>query len=209
MEKNYSFFFITILFFFTYNSFAQDTINLLNGKQIIAKSVTDEANNTLLKYDILIKGNVKQKKIDKIDVFSIDYSDNTHKIFYKTDSSFGLSLSIVQMEHYIKGEQYAINNYKAPWVTACGLCAGFAPTIYYFNFYGLLAPAVYGTAMGIITPKIKHIENISPEFLNNKHFLDGYREAATKKKLKNALFGSIGGVAIAVITTTVLYNIHK
>ena len=185
------------------NVFSQDTINLMNGKQIAAKSIYEEPDNALLKYDIIIRGKAKQKAVDKINIFSLNYSDKTNRILYRQDTAIGFSLSIPEMEYYISGEREAIKNYKAPWVTVGGFALGFGAT-YLAGFWGLLTPAVYGTTMGVIDPKIKLSETTKPEMRTNKDFVDGYMTTATRKKVKNAILGSVAGATVFAIATIVI-----
>jgi len=184
-------------------SFSQDTINLLNGKRIVAKSIYDEPTNALMKYDIVIRGKAKQKAVDKINIFSINYSDKTDRILYRQDTAIGYKLSIPEMEYYIAGEREAIKNYKAPWITVGGFALGFVAT-YKLAFWGLLSPAVFGTAMGVIDPKIKLSETTKPEMRTNKDFVDGYMTTATRKKVKNALLGTVAGATVFAIATIVI-----
>ncbi len=224
----YAILFVVILMNPTF-AWSQDTINLLNGKQIAAKSIYQDTNSTILKYDILkktmqgvvvtlsISGNsimlkydilkkdkIRRKTLGLLDIFSIDFATNEHKILYSQDSALGFERSISQMEAYIYGEREAIKNYKAPWVTIGGVAAGFVPTTFYLNFYGLLAPVVYGVGIGIITPKVKTLDNVSSALKNDKNFLDGYKNVAIRKKLKNAILGAVAGVAVAGIVSTII-----
>lgn len=210
-------------------SFSQDTINLLSGKQIVAKSIYEEPTNALLKYDILknrlagfqitwvnfdleyyiLKRKViKQKAVDKINIFSINYFDKTDRILYRQDTAIGYDLSIPEMEYYILGERDAIKNYKAPAITVGGVVLGFGAT-YFAGFWGLLMPAVYGTTMGVIDPKIKLSESTKPEMRTNKDFVEGYMTTATRKKVKNAIMGSlVGATAFAIATILINARFH-
>ena len=106
------YYFVIILLSIFINSYSQDTINLLNGNQIIAKSIFYEPASSMLKYDVIKKNKVKQKMIDRIDIYSIRFSDNTEKIFYYPDSIIGYTLSQSDMYDFILGEREAIKNYK-------------------------------------------------------------------------------------------------
>jgi len=184
-------------------SFSQDTINLLNGKQIVAKSIYEEPTNALLKYDVIIRGKAKQKAVDKINIFSINYFNNTDRILYRQDTAIGYDLSIPEMEYYMLGAREARKNFKAPAITVCGVALGFGAT-YFAGFYGLIMPAVYGTTMGVIDPKIKLSETTKPEMRTNKDFVDGYMTTATRKKVKNAILGSVVGAAVFAIASGII-----
>ena len=187
------------------NSYSQDTINLMSGKQIIAKSIFEDTSSTLIKYDIAIKNRVIQKAVDRIDIFSITYADKSHSILYHQDTAIGFRLSYTEMNNYLLGEREALNHYKAPLVTVGGFAAGFAPTTFFLNFYGALFIPVYATALGVITPKVKTPENGNSKLFTDDNFIDGYKSTATRKKVKNALLGSVVGFATAIIVMETVY----
>ena len=180
-------------------------INLLNGKQIIPKSIIYDTSSTLLKYEVVVKNKLIQKSIDKIEIFSIDSSNKSQKLFYFQDSLMGNILSVHDMHTYILGEREAIKNYKDPWVTVGGFAAGFLPTTFFFNFYGALAIPLYATSVSVFAPKLKASKLSDSNLIYDYNFVDGYKTAASKKKVKNALFGSVAGFATAVIVMETIY----
>jgi len=195
--------FIAVFIIYPAFTWSQDTINMLDGRQIIAKSIYNEPAGSLLKYDIVKrKGKVKQKAVYKTDVFSINFANNERQIFYKQDSVSGIEYSVDQMNTYINGEREAIKCYNATWVNVGGFAFGTVST-YFFGFWGLLSAPVYGVGMGLITPKVKTSENINQTLKNDKYFLGGYKSCAANKKMKNAILGSVGGFAIIVIAKNV------
>ena len=206
MNKIITFFFILFILAVT-NIQAQDTINLLNGKQIIAKSIYEEPSSTLLKYDIGFRNKSKQKAVDLLNVYSINYFNKTNKIFYKQDSAIGYDLSIPQMNYYIMGEREAIKNCKTQWIAVGGFILGVTAT-HVMQFWGVITPAVYAAAIGISNPKMHYSENINYSTSSDFNFNEGYKFKATHKKVKNALLGSIIGItayAITSYTINVLY----
>lgn len=199
---------LALLFIFIYGTYSQDTINLISGKQIFAKSIYEEPNSTLLKYDIRFHEKAKQKAVDLLNVYSIHYSNHTQKIFYKQDSAIGFDLTVKQMELNILGEREALKNYKAPWITVGGFVVG-ATATYFLGFWGVISPAVYATAFGIITPKIHTSPELSYATTSDFNFREGYKYTATRIKVKNAILGSIVGVAAYSLTSYTLYLINK
>jgi len=183
------------------NSYSQDTINLLNGRQIIAKSIYLDTSKTILKFDINKKDRVIQKAVDRISIFSINYADGSQTMYYFQDSVIGYQLSVAGMNDYILGEREALKNYKAPWVTAGGFVLGAAGVIP-LGFWDLLTPVVYGVGMGAIRVKTPHLEN--PKMADNKNFVNGYKVIATQKKIKNAIFGSLAGALAFVIADEII-----
>jgi hypothetical protein len=201
-------FFVSI-FFKCSILYSQDTINLMNGRQIAAKSVYNDTASTLLKYEINARNNVKQLSVDKIEIYSIRYADHSEKIMYRQDTAIGYKLSAAEMRYYILGERDAIKYYKSSWITYSGVPVGFFPTIYYLNFWGAWSIPLYTTIIGVINPKIKISKVSNPDLTHNINFNDGYRAAATKKRVKNALMGSIVGFASAAIISWTLVCIKK
>src|SRR6476620_3041164 len=83
---------------------AQDTLMLINGKTIIAKSVD------LKDYSIAYRTNNAKGKLITIHterVFSIKYKDGTEKIIYVPDTLDPLEFKVEEMHAFIKGEQDA------------------------------------------------------------------------------------------------------
>jgi hypothetical protein len=187
--------------------FSQDTINLLNGKQIAPRSIHEEQNSTLLYYDVETRGKLKQKAVDLLDVFSIDYANVNTKQIYQQDTGLGYILSIPEMKHYIIGERAALKCYKSPWVSAGGFALGAVDT-YFIGFWGFLTPVVYGLGMGFIDSKIKAPESVKQTYGNNNNFINGYKVIATQKKVKSALLGSFAGAAAFVIADFLIINHH-
>jgi len=188
--------------------FSQDTINLINGKQIAPRSIHEEQNSTLLRYDIEVRGKLKQKAVDLLDVYSISFANLPNKQVYQQDSALGYILSIPQMEHYILGERAAMKYYKTPWVTAGGFALGAVDT-YFFGFWGLLTPVVYGIGVGIVDTKIKAPDNIKSAYSNDNNFINGYKTIATQKKVKNAILGSFAGAMAFIIADEIIIAVKK
>lgn len=197
------YYFVIILLSIFINSYSQDTINLLNGNQIIAKSIFYEPASSMLKYDVIKKNKVKQKIIDRIDIYSVQFSDNTEKIFYFPDSVSGFPLSQTEMFDYILGEREALHNYKNPYIAIGGFVTG-GIAVSFMRFWGVISPVVYATPIATINTKIKLSDQTNPSYLNNQNFVNGYKNAVTKKRLKNALFGSIAGVTTFAIISAII-----
>jgi hypothetical protein len=205
------FFLILFLSFFiigkSFLVFSQDTINLINGKQIAPRSIHEEQNSALLYYDVEVGNKLKQKAVDLFDVFSIKYANMPNKQVYQQDSGLGYILSIHEMEHYIIGERAAMKYYKVPWVTVGGFALGAAVTSQ-IDFWGFLTPVVYGVGMGFLGTKIKAPEDIKQTYGNDNNFINGYKTIATQKKVKYAVLGTFAGAVAFVIADFIIIN-HK
>ncbi|MFH0867007.1 MAG: hypothetical protein V1904_12495 [Bacteroidota bacterium] len=197
---------ILLLAVFSSEIRAQDTINLLSGKQIFAKSIYEEPNSSVLKYDISFHGKDKQSSVDLLNIYSVNYANKTKKIFYRQDSAIGFELSAKQMEYFMLGERDALKNHKTPWITVGGFVVG-AVVTHYVQFWGLLTPVVYATAFGIFTPKIHSSPNFGSNITGDYNYMEGYKYTATRKKVKNALLGTILGFAVYSITSYAINDV--
>jgi hypothetical protein len=196
--------FLTIIVFLaTKNSYSQNTINLLDGKQITASKIYEDTSNMMLRYDIRKDSVNKKRSVDRLEIYSIVYPDKTEKIFYRQDSAIGYPMSIKQMSNFILGEREARKYYKAPLVTIGGILLG-GVAANYIQFWSLLEPVAYGTGIAIFGPRIKTSKNISADLVADKHFIRGYREYATKKKVKNAILGSAVGIVLLGIASEII-----
>ncbi len=173
--------------------FSQDTINLLNGKQIFPRSIHEEQNSALLYYDLQVRGKLKQKAVDLLDVYSINYANMTSKQVYQQDSGLGYILSIHEMQHYIIGERAAIKYYKAPLISVGGIVIG-AVGVVPLGFIDLLTPVVYGVGIGFVGSKIKAPEDIKQTYGNDNNFTNGYKTISTQKRVKYAILGTFAGI---------------
>ena len=190
---------------FSCYSYSQDTITLINGKQIAAISVPDSA-STNIYYNIARKdGSLKMKKIDLLDVFSIEYSSNITKVIYRQDSILGNELSYEEMNHYVLGQQHALKYFKSPWAFPIGLIS--APVaVNYMGYYGLISPAIAATGIGLRTPKLVKPELVNESLREDKNFMEGYRIQATKTKVKHTIFGGITGIGISLLALAFFSN---
>lgn len=204
--KNYIYIAIVIISVSPIRVFSQDTINLLNGKQIFAKSIFEDPNSSLLKYSYTLHGKEKQTAIDLLNIYSVVYANRTEKIFYRQDSAIGFNLSEKQMWLNIQGERQVNSYYKAPWITVTGFAAGVAAG-QFLQFWGLLVPVVYATGLGMFTPQIRTSPDFPYSIKNDYYFLEGYKYTATRKKVKNALLGCLAGWASYAVTSYFINNV--
>ena len=203
MKQLFLIIFLPIAMLSAGNLYSQDTINMLDGHRIVANKIYTDSLNSMVEYDIQKKESSKQRSIDRLEIFSISYHDKTQKIIYRKDTALGFPLSIEEMGNYVLGEREARKSYKAPWYTIGGLVLG-GVAADYIQFWSLIVPVVYGTGSAIIGPKVKTSQEISPVLKSDKNFVSGYKEVATKKKVKNALLGSAAGIVIIAIASQII-----
>jgi hypothetical protein len=188
-------------------SLAQNTVWLLNGKKII---INDYNINKYEDTHNLVYFNTrgKEKQIGVDDIFSVTDNTGEERIFYKKDSLIGSFFTTTQMKDYVRGEFEAHKNYKAPLSTALGFIAGGVSVIIPLEkmFYAPLIPAAATTIIGCTKPAGKKIKNKYPNYANNNYYILGYKESAKNKRIKNALKGSVAGMAAGIIVAFIIGN---
>ncbi|MBE9468125.1 MAG: hypothetical protein IMY72_07375 [Bacteroidetes bacterium] len=188
-------------------SLAQNTVWMLNGKKTIINDYNinkyEDTHNLIYQNS---RGKDKQIGVDEI--FSVTDNTGEEKIFYKKDSLIGRFFTTKQMKDYVRGEFEAHKNYKAPLSTALGFIAGGASVIIPLEkmFYAPLIPAVATTIIGCTKPAEKKIKNKYPNYENNNYYILGYKESAKKKRINNALKGSVAGMAAGIIVAFIIGN---
>lgn len=194
---------ITILSFYISNSFSQDTITFLNGKEVAAKIIDTSLKKENPYITYMETGRKKTKKTSRLNVFSVRYNNGKEEFIYSKDTSLVDDFNIEEMRMFIRGEQEAMRSYKNRAVTVGGFIAGSVGG--YFTFYGLFVPAVYSTIIGSGSPDIeKHSPSlISKPYLQNTEFLMGYQKKARDMKISNSL--KAGAVGFAVSFTALIF----
>lgn len=193
---------LTLLFFcicFINHTSAQDTLLLMNGRNLPCKIVEDSGTVFLT----LIKkpsGRIILREIHKNDVFSVTKRGETESILYMQDEMLGNIYAVDEMRYYLAGENDARQNFDA-WPTfAVGfaLCAGVS--IWGGDGYiTAVGPPILYTLLQL-APKIKIREKTMshPEYKYNDIYADGYEPPARTRKLSRAMEGAFLGSATGV-----------
>lgn len=178
---------------------------MLSGEKLLVKvrDINTESNLIVIEYT---KNNkLRSKVIPLTDVYNIHYSDGSIKPLYKKDTTEGFYLNYDEAGQFIKGEQFAMKNYKAPWITVGGAVVGAASPLVIQFFYGLIVPTAYTGVMGLTKPCMKKYDQKYPELFNDKYFKSGFVKQAKKKRVLNAIYGSLIGIGVSAITTGIIY----
>lgn len=178
---------------------AQDTLLLMNGREMACKILADTG--TVFLFELTKpNGKVKVRELHKNDVFSVKNGAGTEQVLYMQDEVLGDIYSVDEMRYYLAGENDARQNFSA-WPTfAVGfaLCAG-------ISLWGgdgyitAVGPPVLYTILQL-APKIKIREKTMsrPEYKYNDMYADGYEPPARSRKLFRAMQGSFAGSAVGV-----------
>ncbi|MDD5570572.1 MAG: hypothetical protein PHD97_05365 [Bacteroidales bacterium] len=199
MKINLKIILFFISFAFIQQLYSQDTILLLNGKQIYCKGAY--SNETRVVYHKLSK-NEKIKDINKEKVYSITDSLGKRTIIYDKDTMNGFYLTKEQMLLFIRGEQYAAKKFHTFFPFLASLCIGGLSAYSIPDPYGVAVVALVPFAYGSINAK-SYKSNPNAELVNNQYFIQGYQTKVRLKKTKSSLIGGVFGyIAIAVLIST-------
>ncbi len=190
-------------------AYSQDTLLLVNGKRIVCCVKEVSENHKLIFYEVVGKRGPKYKYIDFSEVYMINYQFGTKQNIYKQDSIKGFNLTFFEVGKFIEGEQFAMKNYKAPWVTVGGGAVGAVTPVALPVLYGLGAAIGYVGAFAIIKPSKNKWEDKYPKLFEDKAFKNGFTTQARKKRIMNSIYGSLIGFGIAAITTGIIYSVDK
>lgn len=191
---------VCTVLFASASAIAQDTLLLMNGRDLPCKIVEDSGTVFLA---LLRKPNGKVifREIHKNDVFSVTRMGEQEKILYMQDEMLGNIYTADEMRFYLAGENDARQNFNA-WPTffvGYALCAG-AALAGGDGYITTLAPPIIYTLVQLI-PKVKIREKTMshPDYKYNDLYADGYEPPARTRKISRALEGGFLGSATGVL----------
>lgn len=183
---------------------AQDTLVMISGETKVVDVATLDQRMLYVTYKKCESNSQKLKALDLRDVFSVAYKDSAKVVTYFQDSVSGLDMPLEEMTSYVNGEKYALKNYKAPWVTVGGIVAGAGGPVFINYFLGILVPAAYTGTIGAIPISTRKLARDHPSLYADPYFVQGYKQRAKRKKVMNAIYGSLIGLGAAAITIVTL-----
>lgn len=174
---------------------AQYSILLLNGRQ---KQISKyELRGPDLVYRKPDDKAGKAHKMDRYSVYSVTDSLGKEDLVYNPIDTTE-DLSAERMRIFIKGEQYASKNYKAPFgVKAESFAVGFGAGL--LTIYGTPIPFLNAAVLQRFTPPVTHGLPDEPAEINSIDFQEGFQYKARKRKIEQSLiWGGIGfGIGFA------------
>jgi hypothetical protein len=194
---------VLLLVFLTFGkiSIAQDTIITVEGESIVTKSF--RLTGTSECFYANKRGN--EKEIDIDDIFSVRDSMGKETVYYKQDTLKGFYDTPDEMKQYVSGMIDAKKQYKAPFYTYVGAGVSlFAVTAIVtsgigYLFWTPLVPVVYTGIILKSKPNIEEIKNTIPENLRTEKYVTGYITQVKRKRVNNAIAGSVGGLFLGWI----------
>ena len=207
--KNTKLISLIVFLFICVSAKSQDTVQMLNGEKLLVKVRDVDMKSNLVVVEFTKNSKLKSKIIPTTDVYNIHYFDGTIKPVYKMDSVEGFDLTYDEAGKFVQGQQFAMKNYKAPWITATSAVVGAASPLVLQFFYGLIVPTAYTGVMGLTKPCMKKWDKKYPEQFNDNFFKSGFVKQARKKRVMNAVYGSLIGIGVSAITTGVVLYVRN
>lgn len=197
---------ITILLLLPAPLMAQDTIWFLSGEQLITSKYEIKTEEGILVY---YNQKNKEKTTGLEYVFSVVDSKGNERVIFEPVKMDNIPFSVEQMRSFIRGEYLAGKEYHAPLATIIGVAAGYggfiaAPAVGMTYFYAPLLPAAYIGVLGMTNPNQEKILDRYPQYANDEYFIAGYEERSQEKRITNAVWGSLVGIAAGIVTVIVL-----
>jgi len=185
----------------------RDTMWYLNGDYELISNYEFIDSGRILLYENK-KG--KYKDVETFFLFSINKADGTQNIIYKPlGEEEGDTLTVEEMRAFVRGGHCGYKEYKAPISTIEGLIVGFSSPFFVASFglnpfYSILIPAMNSTLVGATSPSTRRITKKYPELSKNPMFIEGYKEAAKRKRTKNSIVGGLVGIVTGVATVLII-----
>ncbi|MGE0562426.1 MAG: hypothetical protein AB7O47_11450 [Flavobacteriales bacterium] len=173
------------------NSFAQDELLFLNGKELKGEILN------VTNYEITFKDlKGKEMVIDNYRVFSY-HRDNKETLTYKYDTLEGNFLKEQDMRMFVYGEKDAYKSYHSRFSNTMGFAAGGIAGYFMHKeqaFIYSVAPLVYTSVTLIFPTSVKQKRLNDLQYLKEEEYLRGHERVARSKRTQNALKSSFIGM---------------
>jgi hypothetical protein len=198
VQRSFVLGFFMLAFFSTvfFKANAQHSIWLLDGKKMEVSNFKLNTSDSTINYKTI---DGKSRVLPCEQVFAVYDSLGTEQLIYVPNLTDRL-FSVEQMKNYLQGERDAKLSYNPKGVFWGGVGIGavtpvLLPVIKVHYALSPLTSASYSGFMGM--KKINESKlNIPEKYKSDQYYLQGYLDAANKKRMKKSLFG--GGVGLVV-----------
>lgn len=181
---------------------AKDTLWYLNGDFELISEYKFLENNEIINYKNA-KGKFRDVESDFI--YAIHMSNGEKVAVYQPslNEQSTDTLSVEEMKSFVSGGHYANMEYRAIGAFLEGYIVGVAApmavaTIGLNPFYALIVPAANSAVIGITRPSERKIIERHPDESKQALFIEGYREAAKRKRIKSSINGGLLGVVASI-----------
>ncbi len=183
--------------------YSQSEIFMLDGKKII----TDDVKTDTTDYISYKTKSDNYKSVVKYDIFSVITNGKTD-YYYVPDSS-AESFTADQMHDFVRG-RYEGRTTKAPLCLAGGILIGIAGPMSFplvgLTFLSPILPAGYDVLVGVAKVKDNKI-SIPDEYAKNPYYIEGYKTSVKKKRINNAIIGSLIGLAVGLTASYFVFDV--
>ncbi len=177
---------------FSFQSFSQQKLVLLNGKVLQVQDVHRADNKIFYKTS---KQPEKEKSMTEFRVFSIE-NMGIEQLVYFEDTTFEDGYTVEQMRMFVEGQKDAREKFKPTFISIGSVLvgAGAAP----FAIWGLAAPAIYTQVAGAINPNMEKQEGANKAYLSSEDYVEGYMKRARDMKIQRTLMYGYSGFVLGV-----------
>lgn len=123
-------FFFALVLLFGNQGFAQDTLQMLNGKTKLIEVVKEEYNHVYYRKYKSDSTLGRKRKKDLENVFAIAYQDSAVSQIYREDSLIGNYWTISEMKYYLEGRRQARKHFRPYKTFLIGLGVGTGVSLY-------------------------------------------------------------------------------
>ncbi|MBN2682047.1 MAG: hypothetical protein JXR58_06030 [Bacteroidales bacterium] len=179
---------------FLFSQSDSNTVWLINGKKLTISSYKFVENGNYLAYE---KKPGKVKELDRMEIFSITDSKGKEEVFFNPDTLDDRYYTVENMRSFVTGGYDGYAKTKARLSFFSGFLLGLAGCSGYIfenPFYGVIIPAGGITIVGLTSPSMKKIRELS----NDEFYLLGYQESAKQVRAVQAIKGSLVGIVVGL-----------
>ncbi len=197
------------------NTFAQDTLILMNGDSLLVGDFNKKSNGKYTFDVITQKGKIKSMTFFPAELYALKKNDGKEIIFFEgiKENFSGMDLSTENVKFYIQGEAYAKKHYKFIVGKVVNFIAGAAAPFVSTYIAGSiifapLLPLAVSTAIGYAGPSAKTFDRRFAANKFNRYFKEGYlvagRVIRINKGIKYGFAGFITGLSGYIIAVKFL-----
>ncbi len=192
----------SVLFFFLSLSLSvspsdvsgQDRVTLLTGKVLEVKSAS--INDSTVTFQKFGSTSMKRRVFEKRKVFSVTFETGKEKVVYEPDSMENEEYNKAEMRMYVQGEIDAREHFRSPLTTIGGVAVGSGGA--FFAIYGSTLPMLYSGSVVLFKTNMAKQNLPDQTILDSEPYINGYSTQARKKRIKNALIGSVSGYLVSI-----------
>lgn len=176
-------------------SSAQDTLLLMNGKQLPGK-ISEESQIYILLEVPKKNGKTKLLSYERAEIYSFRRA-GVDSILYQKDPILGMDLSQEEMLSFMNGQTDARNGHPMLYNQLGGFAFGLGSTIALDGgALPFLTPVIYSLSMQIPVVRVKDTAISNRNSALSPYYLEGYNATARSKKFIKGFLSTMAGVFV-------------